>query len=95
MTNNVVEHYLKTWPNYWDAVDRGDKPFEVRRDDRGFQRGDILVLEKWDPRTGHYLYAPLAEGGQKQILRRRITYVMSGGQLGVESGYVILGLGEE
>ena len=33
------EHILKTWPNYFDAVKRGEKPFEVRRDDRGCTGG--------------------------------------------------------
>lgn len=42
----MVEHVLKTLPDYFDAVARGEKTFEVRRDDRGFQKGDILVLHR-------------------------------------------------
>lgn len=40
------EHILKCWPEYFDAIKAGIKPFEVRRDDRGFQRGDILILQR-------------------------------------------------
>lgn len=39
-----MTHELKTLPQYWDAVQRGEKTFEVRRDDRGFQKGDVLEL---------------------------------------------------
>lgn len=47
-----VRHDLKAWPEFFDAVDRGDKPFEVRRNDRGFQRGGVLVLRKYSPSAG-------------------------------------------
>lgn len=50
----MSEHKLKTWPRYWDAIASGEKPFEVRRNDRAFQTGDILILEKFDPTTGLY-----------------------------------------
>lgn len=42
-------HVLKTHPEYWDAVQRGEKTFEVRFDDRGFMEGDMLVLVRYDP----------------------------------------------
>ena len=34
-------HHLKLDKYYWDAVKSGDKPFEVRRDDRGFLRSAL------------------------------------------------------
>jgi|CXWL01.1.fsa_nt_gi hypothetical protein len=43
-----MTHELKTLPQYWDAVQRGEKTFEVRRDDRGFQKGDVLELVRHD-----------------------------------------------
>lgn len=88
------EHRLKTWPVYWDAVASGDKPFEVRRDDRGFQKGDVLVLQKFHPDLG---YMPDPEKGRYSTLdlRRRVTWILTGGQFGIEAGYVVLGLAPE
>lgn len=42
------QHELKCWPVYFQRVWTGDKTFEVRLDDRGFQRGDTVVLREWD-----------------------------------------------
>lgn len=41
-------HELKTWPAYFQCVWDGEKTFEVRLDDRGYQRGDRVVLREWD-----------------------------------------------
>ena len=43
----MTEHVLKTWTTYFNAVVSGGKNFEVRKDDRGFQKGDILCLQCW------------------------------------------------
>lgn len=79
------EHELKTLAPYWDAVSRGEKNFEVRRDDRGFQKGDTLKLF----RVEH-----TSESGWKRnrCEVRAITYVLTGGQFGIEPGFVVLGL---
>ncbi len=86
----MIEHRLKTLSPYWDAINRGEKNFEVRRDDRGFQKGDILLLEKYDGayyvKEGHSLSSPIA------TIRAEVTYVLTGGQLGIEPGYVVMGL---
>lgn len=42
-------HELKIWPQYYCRVADGSKTFEVRRNDRGFQPGDIVVLKEYDP----------------------------------------------
>lgn len=41
-------HELKTWPQYFEATWRGDKPFEIRYEDRGYQKGDKVVLREFD-----------------------------------------------
>ena len=83
-------HDLKCLPDYFHAVTRGDKPFEVRRDDRGFQKGDILNLREWNPRTTDTLGTrPAYTGNAEQVL---VTYVLTGGQFGIEPGYVVMGI---
>ena len=79
-------HELKCWPDYFRAIVRGDKTFEVRRDDRGFQKGDILHLVEYDPKKVEPFRLT---GNVEQLL---ISYVLTGGQFGIESGYVVLGL---
>jgi hypothetical protein len=81
-------HDLKCVPPYFDAVCRGDKTFEVRRDDRGFQKGDVLNLREYDRKHGvtereHFT------GNAEQVL---VTYVLTGGQFGVEPGHVVMGI---
>ena len=77
------EHELKTWPAYYDAVARGDKPFEIRRDDRMYCVGDTLHLRRWTP----------ADGYSGESIRVRVTYVTDGGQLGcLTPGHVALGI---
>lgn len=44
-------HCLKSWPAPFAAVWSGVKTFEVRRDDRSYANGDVLVLQEWDPST--------------------------------------------
>lgn len=83
-------HDLKCWPNYYEAVERGEKPFEVRRDDRGFQKGDILRLWKYDHTRGYHTTKP--HGHERAKIDRLVTWVLTGGQFGVEPGYVVMGL---
>jgi hypothetical protein len=42
-------HNLKIWPQFYCRVLDGTKTFEVRKNDRNYQRGDSLVLQEWDP----------------------------------------------
>ena len=82
----MIVHQMKTWVPYFESVVSGAKPFDVRRDDRGFQRGDyVRLVEVSQPRDGM-----LPTGREAQY---EITYVLTGGQFGIEPGYVVLGLG--
>ena len=46
-----MKHELKTWPQYFCRVADGTKTFEVRKNDRGFQQGDTVILKEWSPET--------------------------------------------
>jgi hypothetical protein len=59
-------HFLKSWPEFFDAQVSGAKTFEIRRNDRGYEVGDVLILRKWDPGRGDYVPG---------VVGRRVTYV--------------------
>lgn len=64
-------HTLKIVQPYFDAVVSGEKTVELRKDDRGYGVGDILVLREYDPATDTY--------SGKQV-ERRVTHVVHGGE---------------
>lgn len=41
-------HQLKILPEYYQAVVSGNKTFEIRKNDRNFKVGDLLMLEEWN-----------------------------------------------
>jgi hypothetical protein len=90
-----VVHELKCHPEPYQAVKRGDKPFEFRKDDRGFNVGDTLWLREWDPKRGYDFYIPeLPESNSYtgDECRRLVTYIIREG-FGIPEGYCIMGFG--
>lgn len=76
-------HNLKLKAGFWDAVMSGEKPFEVRLNDRGFQKGDRIIFGKVANEFGiSYLNSPEFE----------ITYVLN--EFGLKDGFVCLGIKE-
>jgi hypothetical protein len=75
-------HEIKCWPPFFGAIRRKEKNFDVRRDDRGYQKGDTVVLREWDPRRAGFT------GNDEH---RKIKFILTGGQFGIEPGYVVLG----
>lgn len=77
-------HEVKIYESYADAVLSGEKTFEIRKNDRGYQKGDRLKFSVIQDAIGlhlpHYL-------NDKEY---EITYVHSG--LGMADGYVALAI---
>lgn len=88
----MAEHVLKTWPQYFDAVKRGEKTFEGRKNDRNFQAGDMVILQR--TREGAAFFVDLDENGKpKHELRFRIGYVLDGRpEFGIADGYCVFSL---
>lgn len=80
--NEAREHDLKIWPEFFDEVIAGRKPFEVRRNDRGYRVGDVLHLREWSPSSQSY---------SGESTRQVVTYLMSD-RFGVDPAMVIMGI---
>ena len=99
-----MTHELKIQKQWADAKLAGEKPFEIRKNDRGFQKGDIVRYGVIDPKTGE----PWAEPGFPRVVSNEngfgkkygsgrhplefcdflITYVREGAD-GLERGYCV------
>lgn len=44
----------KIWPEFFGQVLNGTKKFEIRLADFECNKGDVLVLREWDPKTKKY-----------------------------------------
>ncbi len=76
-----MNHELKTWPDFFEAMAQGVKSFEYRRNDRGFRVGDTLTLREWDYQTAHYT---------GRSLWVEVTFIVNGGSVGIPEGYCIM-----
>lgn len=74
--------YLKIRPEYFEAVKSGKKTFEVRRNDRGFKVGDIVVLREIDA-LDNYQFT----GRRIEV---EITYILDDAEY-CKPGFVIFG----
>lgn len=81
MTNPAV-HRLKTWPEPFNEVWTGRKPFEVRKNDREFHVHDWLHLEEWDPDDEDY-------SGRR--VKVQVTSIVRGPDWGIPAGFCVMG----
>lgn len=77
-------HKLKTWTPYFSDLWSGEKRFELRRDDRKFSVGDLLVLEEYDMAERNY-------SGRR--IHAKVGYILRDcDAFGLMSDHVIMGL---
>ena len=79
-----MEHRIKLKQQYCDPVFHGEKTFEVRNNDRGYQKGDYIVFIPVDENGQSLAFHPIEK--EKYV----ITYVHSG--YGLKEGYVVFGI---
>ncbi len=82
-------HRLKTLPEYFNALWEKRKTFEVRHDDRGFDVGDFLQLQEFEP--SHE--TRLTWYTDREMLFE-VTYKMHGGRYGLNEHHCVLGIRE-
>jgi len=75
-------HLIKLEDTYFDHVMKGDKTFELRRNDREYEYGDYLIMREHLP-------------GDKRLTGREIlcqvNYTMEGFE-GLKPGYILMGI---
>ena len=74
--------WKKCLPEYYQAVRKRTKTFEIRKDDSDYEVGDILELQEWDGKeyTGHKI-------------SREITYILRDcPEYGLAEGFCILAI---
>ena len=75
-------HELKILPRYFEDILHNGKNFEIRRNDRDFKVGDILILKEFI--SGEYT---------GRMLKKQIKYILNGdGTFGLNSLYCILSI---
>lgn len=72
-------HELKTETEYYQAVERGDKKFEIRLDDRNFKVGERVKLVE--------VVRGIPTG--KELAPVQIMYILRGPIYGIEKGHCI------
>jgi len=78
-----MTHALKTWPAYYEEVVSGNKPFELRKDDREFKSGDVVILQEYDPLRKKYT-------GEEE--KFKIGFIYRGTEFGLKKGYCVFAL---
>lgn len=77
-------HELKTWIPYFKEVESGNKPFEIRENDRNFQKHDILHLREYDKDKEKYT---------GRYLKVKVTYIYHGdGMFGLSKNHCVMGI---
>lgn len=84
----MTEHELKCVRSAFLAVKSGAKKFEVRLNDRFYQPGDIVVLRCLSNITTGY-------DSFETPIRKRVGWLLQGGQFGIEPRYCVFSLDEE
>ncbi|EOA3423625.1 ASCH/PUA domain-containing protein [Enterococcus hirae] len=75
-----MTHELKILPEYFEAVTSGRKQFEIRKNDRDYKVGDLLILRE------HDIWVDEFTGNS---YKAEITYITDYAQ---KDGYVVMGI---
>lgn len=84
-------HQLKTVQPYFDDIWKNGKTFEVRKNDRDFKVGDVLMLLEYEPKEA---CNPKTKGFTGKCVTAKITYILDNPQY-CKEGYVIMAFQRE
>lgn len=75
------QHRIKVLPEYFEAIVANKKHFELRKNDRDYQVGDLVYLEEY--KDGYRT---------KRVRKKTIKYVLKDcSKYGLMEGYCIFG----
>ena len=88
--SGIRNHRLKIKPEYFEDIVKGELTFQVRFNDRHFNKGDLLILEEFDSRgyTGRYINAEITYVLDDYTLMRE-HYVCLGIKVRLDRGIVL------
>lgn len=78
-------HDLKILPSYFDQVANGNKPFEIRKNDRDFKVNDVLLLREIEPTRS--VHEPIKY--TDRMVAAKVTYITDFEQ---KPDYVVMGI---
>ncbi len=81
----VTEHCLKILKQFMPRIRSGQKTFEIRKNDRDYQVGDILRLYEYDPSSS----VQWAYEGRNPSIIAKVVYMTTAYQ---QEGYCVLGI---
>ena len=87
LPRKIDVHQLKTLQPYFHDVVSRNKTFEVRKNDRNFKVGDVMMLLEYDPANKDN---PGTKGLTGMCIIARITYILDNEEY-CKTGYVIIG----
>lgn len=82
----MLTHQLKIFPEFFEAIRAKDKTFELRKNDRSFQLGDVLILKEFDQEKNKYT---------GRWVKVKITYILQGEKafnFGLRNGFCCMSL---
>lgn len=77
-------HELKTWAPYFEQIITGAKTFDIRKFDRDYRVGDLLLLKEYSTKFGY--------SGREFMVRIRYILYEDGGNFGLQPNFGILGI---
>ena len=89
-------HYLKITQPYLGMMERGEKTFEMRKNDRNFKVGDVLLLYEFDPEKDDPAKAPAFYVHERGALTVYVTRVFEfPEEWGLKKGFCIMQVSKE
>jgi len=81
----MILHELKTHSGPFNDLWQGRKSFELRKNDRGFGQGDVLLLREYDPP-----HADADCGYSGRALIALVVHLIEGPRYGLQDGFVCM-----